>query len=206
MELNDIFNKVQLHTPSFLGNARFSKYAVLLPLIKVDQDIHILFEVRSQQLRRQPGEICFPGGRMDEEDESALATAIRETSEELGLTYQHISDVYPIDFLVSPYGMIVYPYVGYINDLGAINPNSSEVGEIFTVPLSFFLETNPQIYHVHTKLEPKDDFPYDLIPGGRNYNWQPRKIDEYFYQYENKVIWGLTAVILSHFVELLKVK
>ncbi|TXC86042.1 CoA pyrophosphatase [Metabacillus litoralis] len=204
MELSDILNKVQLHTPSFLGNERFSKYAVLLPILKVNNDIHILFEVRSQELRRQPGEICFPGGRMDKQDQSFLDTAVRETTEELGITQEQITDVYPIDFLLSPYGMIVYPFVGLINDFNSINPNKSEVQETFTVPLTFFLNTKPDVYHVHTKLEPEEDFPFDLIPGGRNYNWQTRKMDEIFYQYENKVIWGLTARILSHFIELLK--
>lgn len=204
MELSDVLSKVQLHTPSFLGNERFSKYAVLLPLVNVHHDIHILFEVRSQELRRQPGEICFPGGRMDEQDQSSLDTAVRETTEELGITKEQITDIYPIDFLLSPYGMIVYPYVGLINDFTSIIPNKSEVQETFTVPLSFFLNVKPDIYHVHTKLEPEEDFPFGLIPGGRNYNWQTRKMDELFFQYENKVIWGLTARILTHFIELLK--
>ncbi|WP_204953507.1 NUDIX hydrolase [Metabacillus crassostreae] len=204
MELSDILNKVQLHTPSFLGNERFSKYAVLLPLVKVDNDIHVLFEVRSQELRRQPGEICFPGGRMDEQDQSSLDTAVRETTEELGITKQQITNINPIDFLVSPYGMIVYPFIGLIDDFNKIIPNKSEVQETFTVPLSFFLDVKPDIYHVHTKLEPEDDFPFDLIPNGKNYNWQTRKMEELFFQYENKVIWGLTARILSHFIEILK--
>ncbi|MBM7602954.1 8-oxo-dGTP pyrophosphatase MutT (NUDIX family) [Metabacillus crassostreae] len=204
LELSDILNKVQLHTPSFLGNERFSKYAVLLPLVKVDNDIHVLFEVRSQELRRQPGEICFPGGRMDEQDQSSLDTAVRETTEELGITKQQITNINPIDFLVSPYGMIVYPFIGLIDDFNKIIPNKSEVQETFTVPLSFFLDVKPDIYHVHTKLEPEDDFPFDLIPNGKNYNWQTRKMEELFFQYENKVIWGLTARILSHFIEILK--
>ncbi len=202
MDLEAILKKVNSHTPSILGHGLFSKYAVLLPLVELEDGIHILFEVRSQKMRRQPGEICFPGGRIDEHDLTAQAAAIRETSEELGIRKDQISNVFPLDYLVSPYGMIVYPYMGSIQDYESIVPNQTEVDELFTVPLSFFLQTKPKTYRIHTKLEPEDDFPFDLIPGGQSYNWSTRKIDEIFYFYEGKVIWGLTARILSHFLEL----
>jgi peroxisomal coenzyme A diphosphatase NUDT7 len=53
-------------------------------------------------------------------------------------------------------------------------------------------------------VKPDKNFPLELIVGGEDYNWRTSKIDEYFYQYEDKVIWGLTAKILSHFIELIK--
>ncbi|GAE44688.1 hypothetical nudix hydrolase YeaB [Mesobacillus boroniphilus JCM 21738] len=46
-----------------MGHEKFIKFAVLLPLVEVNGDVHILFEVRSLKMRRQPGEVCFPGGR-----------------------------------------------------------------------------------------------------------------------------------------------
>lgn len=199
-----IFAKLTNHTPTILGSEQFSKYAVLLPLVKLGDEIHVLFEVRSQQLRRQPGEVCYPGGRIDDQDTSEKEAAVRETIEELGLKREDITQVSPIDFFISPFGMIIYPYVGMIRDINCIHPNPGEVGEIFTVPLSFFLNTEPEIFNVNFKAEPEANFPFELIIGGQNYNWQTRQLEEYFYKYENRVIWGLTARIIAHFIELIR--
>jgi 8-oxo-dGTP pyrophosphatase MutT (NUDIX family) len=204
MELETIVTKLKSHTPKILGSEKFSKYAVMLPLLKKEDGIHVLFEVRSLELRRQPGEICFPGGRIDEQDMDEKDAAIRETVEELGINKEQISNVNPLDYMISPFGMIIYPFVGYINSPQKIVPNPSEVGEIFTVPLSFFIHNKPEIYNIEFRAEPEENFPFDLIVGGENYNWRTRGIEEYFYHYQGKVIWGLTAKILSHFIEVIR--
>ncbi|MFC4559812.1 NUDIX hydrolase [Virgibacillus kekensis] len=204
MEPDTIINKIKNHSPVILGSEEFTKYAVLLPLIEKDEGIHVLFETRAETLRRQPGEICFPGGRIDERDASPADAAVRETTEELGITRKDISDVHSLDYMVSPFGMIVYPFAGMIHNSDSIEPNPAEVGEVFTVPLKFFLETEPVIHHVNLSVKPEDDFPFDLIVGGENYNWRTGKIEEYFYIYNDYVIWGLTARILSHFAELIR--
>lgn len=204
MDPKVILNKVKNHTPVILGSGRFSKFAVLIPLIEKDNGISVLFEVRSQALRRQPGEICFPGGRIDHRDNTEKDAAIRETTEELGIGRKDISEVHSLDYLVSPFGMIVYPYAGFIKEPECIEPNPSEVKDVFLVPLDFFLETKPQIHQVNLAVEPDEDFPFDLIVGGQNYNWRTRKMDEYFYTYGNNVIWGLTAKIISHFTDIIR--
>lgn len=202
MELEAIMSKLKQHTPTILGSREYSKYAVMVPLIQKDDGIHVLFEVRSLQLRRQPGEICFPGGRIDPEDRDEKAAAIRETKEELGIDERDISEVYPLDFMVSPFGMLIYPFAGFICEQEKIKINPLEVGEVFTVPLEFFMNNKPEIHHVEFKVIPQQNFPYDLVVGGKNYKWRTRGIEEYFYIYEDKVIWGMTARILAHFVEL----
>lgn len=204
MDSNTIYTKIKKHATSILGNENLSKYAVLLPLIEKDNEMHIIFEVRSKKLRRQPGEICFPGGRMDKQDKTDQITAIRETEEELGIGQEQITDVFPLDYLVSPFDMIVYPHAGFINGYESIIPNPAEVEEVFTVPLSFFLHTPPKIHYVNVKMEPEENFPFDLIVGGQDYKWRSGKMDEYFYIYEDKVIWGLTAKILAHFVDVIR--
>ncbi|MEH7416637.1 CoA pyrophosphatase [Neobacillus drentensis] len=203
MDLDSVLNKLNGHTPKILGSERFSKYAVLLPLLQKEDGIHVLFEVRSLELRRQPGEICFPGGRIDAQDINEQDAAIRETVEELGINNLDITDVFPLDYMISPFGMILYPYVGYIKNPEKIQPSPAEVGEIFTVPLSFLIHNKPEIYRVSLKAEPEENFPFELIPGGENYNWRARGMDEYFYRYGGKTIWGLTARILAHFIELI---
>lgn len=204
MEMETIITKLSSHTPKILGSDRFSKYAVMVPLIEKEDGIHVLLEVRSLELRRQPGEICFPGGRIDAQDIDEREAAIRETVEELGINKEQISKVYPLDYMISPFGMIIYPFVGSINNPKNIVPNPSEVGEIFTVPLSFFINNEPEIYYIEFRAEPEENFPFDLIVGGENYNWRTRGIEEYFYRYEGKVIWGLTAKILAHFIEIIR--
>ncbi|MBL4953950.1 CoA pyrophosphatase [Neobacillus sp. YIM B02564] len=202
MELDAIWLRLQQHTPTILGSRNLSKYAVMVPLMKKDDGVHVLFEVRSLQLRRQPGEICFPGGRIDPEDADEKAAAIRETKEELGIDTSDISEVYPLDYMVSPFGMMIYPFVGLIEQAERLNYNRSEVEEIFTVPLTYFLKHPPEIHHVEFKATPDIDFPFELLVGGKNYKWRSRGIDEYFYVYKGRAIWGLTARILAHFIEL----
>lgn len=204
MELETIFTKLNSHTPKILGSENFSKYAVMLPLIQKDDGLHVLFEVRSLELRRQPGEICFPGGRIDSQDLDEKGAAIRETIEELGICSENISRIFPLDYMISPFGMIIYPYVGFIHLPERIQPNPSEVGEIFTVPLSFFINKEPEIYRINFKAEPEENFPFDLIVGGENYNWRTRDLEEYFYRFDDKTIWGLTARILAHFIDILQ--
>ncbi len=204
MDINELLNRFKDRTPKVLGSETFSEYAILLPLIEVNGEVHVLFEVRSFDMRRQPGEICFPGGRIDRSDSDEMAAALRETSEELGIDVNTISEVYPLDYMVSPFGTIIYPYVGKLNgSLEDLKPNSAEVEEIFTTPLSFLREREPDLYTIKFKMEPEKGFPFKQIPGGENYQWQARNMKEHFYYYEDKVIWGLTARVLHHFVKLL---
>lgn len=204
MDPEKILEKIKAHDPAVLGSKDFSKYAILLPLLEREGEIHLVFEVRAHTLRRQPGEICFPGGRIDAGDESPQAAALRETREELGIRSDEMSAVFPLDYMVSPFGMIIYAFAGFINAEAEFKPNPAEVDTLFSVPLSFFLETAPEIYQVNFDIKPEENFPYDLIVGGQDYSWRPRQMEEYFYLYEDKVIWGLTARILSHFMEIIR--
>ncbi|WP_053363622.1 CoA pyrophosphatase [Bacillus sp. FJAT-27251] len=202
MEADKLLRKFSGRTPGILGQEDFFRFAVLLPLVEVDNEAHVLFEVRANHLRRQPGEVCFPGGKLDESDPDEKHGAIRETMEELGLEESDITDVIPLDYMVSAFGTIIYPFAGVIANPAKISPNPDEVGEIFTVPLSFFKDIEPDTHKINFQVQPEDGFPFDLIVGGENYNWQARQMDEYFYHYEGRVIWGLTARILSHFLNL----
>lgn len=204
MNASDIITMLKDRQPTILDYEKYRKYAILLPLIEVNKETHILFEVRSKHMRSQPGDICFPGGKVDQEDPDEKHAAIRETSEELGISEADVSEVIPLDYLVSDSGRIVYPFIGRISNVDQVSPNASEVDEVFTVPLTYFLQTKPNKYKVDLQVIPEADFPYELIHGGENYKWRMHQIDEIFYQYDGKAIWGLTAKILTHFIELLK--
>lgn len=203
MNILNVITKLESHQPTILGYDSFREYAVLVPLVEVAGETHILFEVRSMKMRSQPGDICFPGGRMDKTDLNQQHCAIRETSEELGINEAEIDNVVPLDYMVSDFGRIIYPFAGRITSPEQITPSISEVEATFTVPISFFLKTKPEKYKVDFKVIPEANFPYELIHGGEDYDWRIRQMDELFYQYDGKVIWGLTAKILTHFIELL---
>lgn len=204
MEQQQIIKKMQQHQPAILGEESMKKYSILLPFIEKEGELHLLFEVRSRSMRRQPGEVCFPGGRVDGEDDSACEAALREAEEELGISNCEITNVFPFGTLVSPFGMTISAFVGFINEASTLEPNPAEVEEVFTVPLSFFLTNEPEMHPINVEVKPADGFPYDLIANGREYKWQTRQYKEYFYHYEGRVIWGLTARVLREFVEKLK--
>lgn len=181
----------------------YSQSAVLLPLVEENGKLSVLFEVRAHHLKRQPGEICFPGGRVEKEDTDEKLTAVRETCEELGLQEEHIDVWGPLDVLVAFFPVMISPYVGKLSSVKEICPNPDEVAEVFTVPLDFLLKTEPLRYDIPLKMNPPDDFPFELIPNGIDYKWRQSYVPEYFYQYDGKVIWGLTARILRHFIQLI---
>ncbi|WP_349408971.1 CoA pyrophosphatase [Pseudalkalibacillus sp. SCS-8] len=205
MNTEKLIRKMQSHTPSILGNDKRLQFSILIPMIKKNDGLHVLFEVRAKKMRRQPGEICFPGGRVDQQDKSVQETAVREAIEELRIDRPAITHVYPFDYMISPFGMLLNTFVGFLDcDETKLDPNPAEVDEIFTVPLSFFTDHPPEVHKIQFQVKPNEDFPFDLIPGGEDYNWSTREFDEYFYKYDGKVIWGLTARVLFYFVQMIK--
>jgi len=182
----------------------FFPSAVVVPLLTdADGQLAILFEVRSSQLAWQPGEICFPGGRIEHGDTDPQQAAVREAYEELGLPAGGLRLLGPLDYLVSPIGVIIYPFAGFIPAPARIRPNAEEVAEIFTVPLRFLLTAEPLVANMEVATRPMPGFPLALMPAGYPRKWRRRALySVLFYQYENRVIWGLTARMLSSFVQI----
>ena len=178
-----------------------NRFSVMIPLIKRKGEIHLLFEKRALTLRNQPGEISFPGGRI-EKNESPWDAAIRETCEELLIEEKDLEIYSEGDFLVNPYAAIIYSFIGEIKkDFYEITPSKSEVESIFTVPLSFFMETEPKAYSINLKVNRSDDFPYHLIPNGRDYKFKRGREEVLFYEYKGEIIWGFTAKMTRRFIE-----
>lgn len=180
----------------------FFRSAVVLPLVPQGDDLALLFEVRSNQLSWQPGEICFPGGRIEPSDRGPQQAAARETCEELGLDSGALEILGPLDFQVSPIGVIIYPFAGFIAEPDKIKPNPGEVAELFTVPLKYFLTTEPLTATMEVATRPLADFPLELMPPGYPQNWRRRATyPVLFYKYDKYVIWGLSARLLHNFVQ-----
>lgn len=199
MKIDDIVKISKDLKPKAIGINR--KYSIFIPFIEVDGDLHLLFEVRSKDLRSQPGDICYPGGKV-EENEGPLLAAVRETKEELNLSDKQIEIITAFDYLVSPYGSIIHTNIGFIKeDIENIKPNKAEVDHIFTVPFDYFIDHEPQIYTVKFDVNRDTDFPYDLIENGKNYKFKQSKDKVMFYLYKDRVIWGFTAKMTNNLVK-----
>ena len=147
-------------------------------------------------------EICFPGGARDP-GETALENAVRETSEELCLAPDRIHVIAQMDTMLTAYNNEVSVFLCELEGY-EMTYSKAEVGELFTVPLRYFLDHPPASYQIDVTETPQEDFPYDRVPGGRNYYWRQGSRKVYFYDdYKGNTIWGLTAYIMQSVAKIL---
>ena len=201
--MTDIKDKFKNYKPYINGYKNMKRAAVLIPLVKKDNSYSILFELRSKTMKRQPGEISFPGGII-ENNESPKEACLRETFEEIGIKEEDIDIISPLDDYVSHANLIIHPYLGLIKNTDNLNLNESEVDHVFLVPLNYLLDYDVTCYTNDVKVIPKDDFPYNKIPNKENYKFAQGDYPVWFYEYKNYVIWGITARILENFLDFIK--
>ena len=195
MNLNQIKKAVKGNTQEIIlpDAPRFT--AVLIPLVEIDGKIHVVFEIRGDGIA-QAGEVSFPGGHV-ERGETSEDAAVRETCEELLISQEQVEILAPMHRMTDRGNLIVDSFLGVIhNYTGTFSKD--EVSGIFTVPLDWLLEYEPEIYSAETVLHPGDNFPFELIPGGRDYQFIHFPKRFFFYRTQNAVIWGLTAELLYH--------
>lgn len=157
--------------------------AVLVPLIAHDAGLTVLLTQRTQHLTHHAGQVSFPGGRAEEQDNGSVATALREAREEVGLAPEQVEILGFLDRYQTVTGFIVTPVVGLIHPPLALQPDPQEVDEIFEVPLEFFLDRANHQRHSR------------VFKGQRRYY--------YALPYGNHYIWGATAAMLVSFAQTL---
>lgn len=192
--------RLSQHKPGLIGMNECKKSAVCIPLIETANGYQVLFEIRSSKIVSQPGDTCFPGGML-EPGETSQEAAVREAMEELLISEEQIQMLGLMDVFYTGTGLMIYPYAVVLQEYQGTF-SEDEVEEIFTVPLEFFLNTEPEVYRTEAQVVPGEDFPYDLIHGGRNYVWRKRRENICFYRYGDRTIWGLTARIMRSFTEI----
>ncbi|MBY5034361.1 CoA pyrophosphatase [Streptococcus gallolyticus] len=173
-------------------------YAVFLPLVWANDEWQILYELRSQTIS-QPGEVSFPGGRV-EVGESYQAAAIRETMEELNVAATDIDIWGEIDYIVY-HNRTIRCFVGQlkIDDWTDICPNA-EVERLFTVPLKL-LQATPPVYHrLEATINAQSDFPFERITDGAGYKFSHHNRLIPFYEEVSENIWGMTAQLTHRFI------
>lgn len=201
--LNSIETGIAAHIPGLLDGKR--SYAVLVPLVERADGLYVLYEVRAMTLRRQPGEVCFPGGRIEGE-ETPEQCAVRETWEELGIAEEDIRVLGRLDFIAHRANFIMYPILAVIPGAAVdrMKLSAAEVGETFEVPLAHLLATDPIEYDYDLIPTPARDFPYELLNIPRDYQWQKGSENVPVYPWQGHAIWGLTGRITRHLVRLVR--
>lgn len=205
MFFDNLKNTLTDNRLGFIGEETAFRSAILIPLVEKDGELHILFEVRALTMRKQPGDISFPGGRIDAADASPMAAALRETHEELGVDPEKVTIIGELSPYITSTTFVVYPFVGKFN-YNDIIPfyNKAEVEEVFTIPLKWLLDYEPYLHLVDVEPTPSPNFPFEKIMNGDQYQWRARPMEEWFYDYGEYTVWGLTARILKHFIDLVK--
>lgn len=154
--------------------------AVYLGLQQRETGLSMLFTRRSAQLLHHAGQISFPGGRIDPEDQTVQAAALRETHEEVGIELDYLEPLGQQPIFLSSTRFAMCPVVGMIHPGYHIAPSPAEVSEVFEVPLSALLD--PSLHTLH-----------QVQLDGVMYR-------QYFaIRWQQHFIWGATAVIVRNF-------
>jgi 8-oxo-dGTP pyrophosphatase MutT (NUDIX family) len=158
---------------------KYPEAGVLVPVID-SPDPEIILTQRAAHMNTHRGQVAFPGGRREEQDADLVATALRESHEEIGLLPQDVEVIAPLSQVISRYGILVSPFVGVISGREALKPNPEEIDSIFRVPVSFFLED---------KRLRTDELAF------RNLRLQVP-----CWEWEGYQIWGMSAIVLVDFL------
>ena len=150
--------------------------AVLVPLVERPGGHTVLLTRRTDHLHDHPGQVCFPGGRLDDTDRGPIDAALRETSEEIGLRREYIDIAGVLDGYETVTGYGVTPVVAFVRPGFDLALDAFEVAEVFEVPLAYFLDEASRRIHSGTR------------NGRRRYF--------YAFEYEGRNIWGATAGML----------
>ncbi|MCW8884887.1 MAG: CoA pyrophosphatase [Motiliproteus sp.] len=169
--------------PNRKGDQPLMSAAVLVPIVKQPHGLTVMFTKRTAHLTHHPGQISFPGGRSEPHDISAVATALRETEEEVGIPTDWVDILGHLDDYVTRTGFVVTPVVGLLEPAYPQSPDPFEVEEVFEVPLEFLLDSSN-----HQRCS-------------RVLDGQPRHF--YAMPYNDHFIWGATAGMLINLYQFL---
>ncbi len=157
--------------------------SVLVPLVEREPGLTVLLTQRTADLPSHAGQIAFPGGRWQASDADNVATALRETEEEVGIPAERIDVVGRLDTYLTGTGFAITPVVGFVRPPFELHADPREVADIFEVPLAFFLDP------AHHEL--------------RSAVWAGRERRFYVMPFENRYIWGATAGMLKNLYDVL---
>jgi 8-oxo-dGTP pyrophosphatase MutT (NUDIX family) len=160
----------------------YRRAAVLLPLYETETGPYFLLTKRTEFVPTHKGQISFPGGGFQETDKDLLATALRESEEEIGLRPDDVAVVGVLDDTVTAASAhIVRPFVGFVPHPYTFRVDAFEIEHLVHLPLRPLMEPNC----FREEIWEREGRPHSV----------------FFYEHDGQTIWGLTARILKHFVE-----
>jgi 8-oxo-dGTP pyrophosphatase MutT (NUDIX family) len=165
--------------------------SVLVPLVR-RAELMVLLTQRTDHLTDHPGQISFPGGRVELTDSDATATALREAHEEIGMDAAHVDVLGSLPTYTTGTGFIVTPVVALIDTGFSVTADPFEVAEVFEVPLAFLMNPAHHRRHVVEVAGVRREF-LSMPWHGVDENGLPRR---YF-------VWGATAAMLRNFYRFL---
>ena len=169
--------------PFIRGDQPLKPAAVLIPVVEREDALTVLLTKRTDHLANHGGQISFPGGRRDEGDADCVATALRETEEEVGLERRHVHVIGELDDYIVGTGYLVRPVIGLVQPPFVLKPHDHEVAEVFEAPLAFVLD------------------PRNIQRHARDVNGKPRH--HFAIEWHGYYIWGATAGMLRNLSEVL---
>lgn len=131
--------KLKAYQPRKLS-FKYPEAGILVPVTDSARDPEIILTQRAAHMKTHRGQVAFPGGRREAHDPDLVATALRESHEEIGLFPGDVEVVAPLSQVISRYGILVSPFVGVVSGREELQANPEEIDSIFRVPVSFFLE------------------------------------------------------------------
>ena len=179
--------KYHARFPPEMFNGYPQSASVLIPMLKIKGEWEILFTRRTSSLPEHSGQVAFPGGRADPEDDTPEDTALREAEEEINLSPKDVTVLGRLKELRTISNYCVQPIVGKIPWPYEFKLAEEEVSRIFTIPLEWLAD--PKNRSIHYRELPK---PYSPIPV------------IYFERYDGELLWGVSAEITLNFLESLK--
>ena len=148
----------------------FRPAAVLVPLVHRQPDITVLLTQRTEDMPSHAGQIAFPGGRVQDGDADAVATALRETEEEVGLGRQFVEIIGTVDHYRTGTGYEITPVVGIVKPGFTTRADPREVADVFEVPLAHFLDEKN--HRLDSRVTPQGSRrPFYAMPYGERYIW-----------------------------------
>ncbi len=179
-------------TPEIAVERQFSERrptqaSVLVPLVQRGDGLTVLLTQRTDHLTDHPGQVSFPGGRAEPEDADAVATALREAEEEIGLSSAHVDVIGQMPTYTTGTGFIVTPVVSAVRPDFSLRLDPFEVAEAFEVPLAFLMNPANHRWHAIEVAGVKREF-LSMPWMGVDATGQARR---YF-------VWGATAAMLRN--------
>lgn len=182
----DIENRLSQQVQQAEDKDNIPNAAVLIPLFRQENQWKILFIHRSHWVDKHKDQVSFPGGMTERGDKDVLQTALRETSEEIGIPSEKVTLLGQLDPLVFRSESRIYPIVGEIPFPYEFTLSKMEVSHVFSIPLNWL--ANPKNYSLK-----------DFGSAGN----EKRKV--YFYKkYEHELLWGISAYLTIQIIEKLK--